>query len=594
MPSTDFNYTDLLSLDKAKLVNWTRLNFLGSKELVLDYNGINSGSRKECSNWLEDNRLSLTDPKFGFKTYTGIWKCVEIGFNEDKSVIRQRFKVDSALTSDVAQHRAGDETLKTYYWRVVNPDDYNTPYYKTTSTDPVAFNDLYWIDSGTTENGIAVYYDSTNTYAHWNDATDYYITTIVDVGTTPTNFFKNVAEEADYAGAGTWVGKTVTVGTVVSFDEEWTKTVNDNGDGTYDVIISKKTYNALTGIGAVRTGAQTGTQEATDSIFITNSGDVDVDGEYPLRYTDSNGNPYWSKTGFVSTGASLSEAIDGLEWYLVDDTQITLGRAAYRTTDDLYTLYYTGSNRYIVITAAYDISASANRYQLSGGNPIGTYTAVGTFTGTPAVAAVNGGVARGIVYDDYVTCVQWKILNDAHNTGTGWFSYSNYLAGGIPITTTPWYVNPGGTVVTSMVAEIGRTGPAYKEDSSITINSDEEAFTADGGTVVEPVAGEIKSISNTPLPSGRFRTTVTTRTALPQRIPAIYGLLYYSSNTFADSNGILHGKNQPQSKFDEDLALLSGSTAPLSKDLSGNSNSVSVTLNPSGLLDYTILSNKPK
>jgi hypothetical protein len=36
--STDFNYANLLSLDKAKLVKKSRLNFLGTKELTLDYN----------------------------------------------------------------------------------------------------------------------------------------------------------------------------------------------------------------------------------------------------------------------------------------------------------------------------------------------------------------------------------------------------------------------------------------------------------------------------------------------------------------------------------------------------------------------------
>ena len=126
--STDFNYDDLLSLDKAKLVNRTRLNFLGSQELILDYNGVTSVAREECTQYLEANRLSLTDPHFGFKTYEGTWFCIDINYDENKKFIRQRFKIDSALTNEATKRTsAGTLAEKSYYWKIVDPDSIELP-----------------------------------------------------------------------------------------------------------------------------------------------------------------------------------------------------------------------------------------------------------------------------------------------------------------------------------------------------------------------------------------------------------------------------------------------------------------------------------
>ena len=126
--STDIDYSNTLSLEKAVLKNRKRLNYLGSKELVLDYNGVTSQSREDCMEWLEANRLSITDPSFGFRTYEGTWVCINISYIEEKSILRQTFKIDSALTDDVAlKTSAGVEAYRTYHFRVADPTAYNVP-----------------------------------------------------------------------------------------------------------------------------------------------------------------------------------------------------------------------------------------------------------------------------------------------------------------------------------------------------------------------------------------------------------------------------------------------------------------------------------
>ena len=139
--STDFNYADILSLEKAKLVKRSRLNFLGSKELVLDYHNIGSASKEECVEWLDDNRLTLTNPTFSYKTYTGVWKCIDITYDEDTKILRQRFKIDSSLgtftkneagddlagSGDVVQQSSGSLVERSYYWRVVDPSTIAIP-----------------------------------------------------------------------------------------------------------------------------------------------------------------------------------------------------------------------------------------------------------------------------------------------------------------------------------------------------------------------------------------------------------------------------------------------------------------------------------
>ncbi len=95
---SSFDYDRLLSLDQAKLVGRERLNSLGSYELTLNYNKISSATKEDCLEYLEANRLSVTNPTFSNKTYEGIWKCVSIAYDENKSIIQQIFKVVAVLT----------------------------------------------------------------------------------------------------------------------------------------------------------------------------------------------------------------------------------------------------------------------------------------------------------------------------------------------------------------------------------------------------------------------------------------------------------------------------------------------------------------
>ena len=94
---TNFNYDRLLTLNQAKLVGRTRINSLGSYELTLNYNKITSATKEDCLEWLESERLSIEDPVFSNKTYEGVWKCVSIAYDENKSIIQQVFKIDSSV-----------------------------------------------------------------------------------------------------------------------------------------------------------------------------------------------------------------------------------------------------------------------------------------------------------------------------------------------------------------------------------------------------------------------------------------------------------------------------------------------------------------
>jgi len=196
--STDYDYDDILSLDKAKLSLRSRLNFLGSKELTLNYNGVASAAREDAVEWLEANRLSITDPNFGYKTYEGTWFCVDISFNEDRSILSQRFKIDSSFEDTTAQKTASGVTAeRSYFWRVTDPDNADI------------------------------------------------------LAKIPTN---------------------------VPSGDIYTKTAVDNGDGTYDVTITKETIANLTADSAVQSDSYTESTEvntnSTEQSFVADGGSV--------------------------------------------------------------------------------------------------------------------------------------------------------------------------------------------------------------------------------------------------------------------------------------------------------------------------------
>jgi hypothetical protein len=121
------DFTNMLSLTRASLDKRSQLNYLGSKELTLTYNIQTAGAKELAAEWLAANRTTLVDPEFAHRTYEGTWKCVDIVYSESPAVIKQRFKIDSALTNDVAQRDAGGDTLRSYYWKIVDPTAYNVP-----------------------------------------------------------------------------------------------------------------------------------------------------------------------------------------------------------------------------------------------------------------------------------------------------------------------------------------------------------------------------------------------------------------------------------------------------------------------------------
>jgi hypothetical protein len=209
--STDFNYDDILSLEKAKLVNRVRLNFLGSQEMVIDYNGVSSAMREEATEWLEENSRGidnpLVNPSFGFKTYTGSWNCIDITYNEDKKVIRQRFKIDSSLgdldgsggsmtgSGDLGKVSAGETIERAYYWRVVDPDSVELP--------PTAPNGTIYTKSAQ-DNGDGTY--------------DVVITKQVAINLSATSSIQSGGEAYDtYPGAYTEYIETSTSNTEQAF-----------------------------------------------------------------------------------------------------------------------------------------------------------------------------------------------------------------------------------------------------------------------------------------------------------------------------------------------------------------------------------------
>jgi len=125
---TSFDLSQKLSLDQAKLVSRSRLNAIGSYEIVIDYRNIPSRLKEEALEWLEANRLSETDPVISQKTFDGTWRCVSIVFDEDRSIIRQEFRINASITDDeYVKTSEGVTAERSYYWRITNPEDVSLP-----------------------------------------------------------------------------------------------------------------------------------------------------------------------------------------------------------------------------------------------------------------------------------------------------------------------------------------------------------------------------------------------------------------------------------------------------------------------------------
>jgi hypothetical protein len=135
---------------------------------------------------------------------------------------------------------------------------------------------------------------------------------------------------------------------------------------------------------------------------------------------------------------------------------------------------------------------------------------------------------------------------------------------------------------------------AYTETTDVSTNNIELEFGINAEDIPDAVIGEIKSINNVALENGMFRTTVTTRTAIAQRVPpesqsggGDYPWLEYGSDFIQDANNIIVGRNQPWDQVIRDRDRTNIAPALL------KINSMSVHMNDYGLFDYTIISNSP-
>jgi hypothetical protein len=135
---------------------------------------------------------------------------------------------------------------------------------------------------------------------------------------------------------------------------------------------------------------------------------------------------------------------------------------------------------------------------------------------------------------------------------------------------------------------------AYDETTLVNTNDSQQRFVSAGGSVPNATTGQIKRIENAPLENGKFRTTITLRQAIPQRIPPDseaggpnYPWLEYGSDFIQDANNIIIGRNQTWANFiaDRDRTNISPAIFKI--------NSISVRVNDYGLFDYTIISNTP-
>lgn len=624
---TSFNYSNLLDLKKAKLVKRSRLNFLGTKELTFAYQLQVAGIKEEAMEWLEENRLTLTNPNTKFRTYTGVWKSIEIEYDEKTNTISQRFKIDSVFTNDVSARNNGGLNFKSYYWRIVNPGTYNIPAYDTTQTQGAPDLDgFFWYDSHTDLNSKNIYHASDDLHQLWYDGSNYIINLIAD-GVVTTNSASSSTIEGDYTGTGTWAGGTPTDITVgFTNTDDWNKTVNDNGDGTYDVVISRNSTNTAgqSGTGAVMSGAETNTQNPDTDIIITGA------------TFDTGANGTYVRWQYASTQAGGTAYVDvnTHEWY---DTDIWVNeKVVSYDEDDAVALWHDGSNYIISVVADVGGSPTDYAYSLS---DVGVYTSVGdwlTDSVVITVAAAHNGYpfwSKGTrdAATEYAIKFNsttynppwygstdisgWDIIEDPAGGATKHYGCSYFLSRDVMSSATPSIVYYGWAQMTGSVPSpptppiepsftivIGQSGPSFREASTVTINSAEQKFVTDGGSVADPIGGEIKTIQNIPLANGKFKTTVVIKTGISQRMPGLYDMYNYNNGagttppSINHLSGVLIGKNRTATELAQDLGILSsgpvaGIVAPnalSTANRAANSNSISLTMNQYGRYDYTL------
>ena len=535
VPDTGFEYLNKLSFDQAKVVSREKLNALGSYQLTINYNVINSRIKEDCVEWLNENRTSFEDETISNKLYEGVWKSVTIGYDESKSIIQQVFKVDSSVGDlgdwdgeppeplkavwdaqfgDISRVSDGMLIEKAYYWKITNPEDVNLP-------------------SGAT----------------------------------------------DITG------------------QIWTKTANDNGDGTYDVVVSREIEENLEGTNTAENYAFTevtevDTNDVAKTVPVANLGDeVSVtntpqeNGLFRTTETTKTGKKQTATNttvsdGFtevtnIATNDSAQAAPTAVDGTIKSVTNRPLPNGLYDTTSTTKTFEnQTGDSTSLTWGESEDAvdvtdilvsgatNSAANQYYEHTSGVLGATT--GTWTGrTDSNWRINGNGTN------------WDIkLNISPFT-----EEANHPAANL--NSSEWY--SGATYREELVVQIGFNPPPFETESEVNTNNSEQSFVSEGGSIADPVQGEEKTITNMPLDNGKFKTTVTTTTANEQRIPALFDASIIASAGNEDQSAVTVGKNTTFATYQLALNNLRANKLTLN-------NSVSVSINKFGLYDWTIRS----
>jgi hypothetical protein len=125
----------------------------------------------------------------------------------------------------------------------------------------------------------------------------------------------------------------------------------------------------------------------------------------------------------------------------------------------------------------------------------------------------------------------------------------------------------------------------YFETTTVSTNSEELEFGINPEDIPDAIAGQIIRIDNVPLENGKFRSTVTTRTAISQRIPPTEGTFISWHSDFQPGGGkLIKGINRPYEgvgSFTADLLLIDVWAAIAVV-------TVSINVNDYGLYDYSM------
>ena len=350
----------------------------------------------------------------------------------------------------------------------------------------------------------------------------------------------------------------------------WTKTANDNGDGTYDVVVSREEERNLDGASKTISAGYT---ELTNTE--TNEAPVDL----PTSATD---------------GAIISVTNTPKENGLFK-TSHTTKTFVNQTGDSAAQIWADGEGA--DVTELTDILISGGT--LTGVNQYYEHTA-GTIGQLDAVwtGRTDSSWQVSSAYNsDFVNATlnrngnYWRINSSTYGE-EAYHPYEELNSG-------DWFT--GATTSTpasdyyryDLIIQIGFNEPASETTSDVNTNSSQVVFGSGVGEEAYPTIGQEKTISNVPLDNGKFKTTVTTTTVKEQRVPALTGSIPFSNNSTSvgiqveNYNGnrgsIVIGKNATYMAFQ-------AAVNEMNKFRGTDQNSVSFNINKYGLYDYTLRS----